>query len=101
MLLGIDTSGAVSVAVAGGDLTGPAPEILQVRSDERSRHHDEVLLALIDETLRAAGVEGIEDGVPMALVKMLDVRAGEIEDDAALPFRPGLRQHVRHGDGLG
>ena len=57
MLLGIDTSGAVSTAVARGDLTGPAPEILQVRSDARSRHHDEVLLALIDETLQAAGVE--------------------------------------------
>src|SRR5699024_9429885 len=40
-----------------GDLTGPAPEVLQVRSDARSRHHDEVLLALIDETLQAAGVE--------------------------------------------
>ncbi len=57
MLLGIDTSGAVSVAVARGELTGPVPEILEVRSDERSRHHDEVLLALIDETLRDAGVQ--------------------------------------------
>ena len=57
MLLGIDTSGAVSTAVARGELTGPAPEILQVRSDERSRHHDEVLLALVEETLSAAGVE--------------------------------------------
>lgn len=57
MLLGIDTSGAVSTALARGELTGPAPEILQVRSDERSRHHDEVLLSLIDETLEAAGVE--------------------------------------------
>lgn len=57
MLLGIDTSGAVSTAVARGELTGPAPEILQVRSDERSRHHDEVLLDLIEETLQAAGVE--------------------------------------------
>ncbi|MGP9538914.1 tRNA (adenosine(37)-N6)-threonylcarbamoyltransferase complex dimerization subunit type 1 TsaB [Brachybacterium sp. AOP43-C2-M15] len=56
MLLGIDTSGAVSVAVARGELTGAAPEILEVRSDERSRHHDEVLLTLIDEALRAAGV---------------------------------------------
>lgn len=27
MLLGIDTSGAVSTAVARGELTGPAPEI--------------------------------------------------------------------------
>lgn len=60
MLLGIDTSGAVSVAVARGELTGPAPEILQVRADERSRHHDEVLLALIDEVLAAAGVERSE-----------------------------------------
>lgn len=57
MLLGIDTSGAVSVAVARGELTGPALEILQVRSDARSRHHDEVLLDLIEETLRAAEVE--------------------------------------------
>ncbi|ATG51339.1 tRNA (adenosine(37)-N6)-threonylcarbamoyltransferase complex dimerization subunit type 1 TsaB [Brachybacterium vulturis] len=60
MLLGIDTSGAVSTAVARGELTGPAPEILQVRSDERSRHHDEVLLDLIDQTLQAAGVERTE-----------------------------------------
>ncbi|MGO1225690.1 MAG: tRNA (adenosine(37)-N6)-threonylcarbamoyltransferase complex dimerization subunit type 1 TsaB [Brachybacterium sp.] len=60
MLLGIDTSGAVSVAIASGELTGPAPEILQVRADERSRHHDEVLLALIDEAMQAAGVERSE-----------------------------------------
>lgn len=60
MLLGIDTSGAVSVAVARGELTGPAPEILEVRADERSRHHDEVLLALIDEAMAAAGVERSE-----------------------------------------
>ena len=37
MLLGIDTSGAVSVAVARGELAGdstdPSPEILAVRSD--------------------------------------------------------------------
>ena len=69
MLLGIDTSGAVSVAVARGELPtgaagadGFAPagaavlEILAVRSDTRSRHHDEVLLALVEETLQAAGV---------------------------------------------
>ena len=60
MLLGIDTSGAVSVAVASGELAGdstdPSPEILAVRSDTRSRHHDEVLLALVEETLQAAGV---------------------------------------------
>ena len=60
MLLGIDTSGAVSVAVARGELTGPAPEILEVRADERSRHHDEVLLALIDEAMGAAGAERAE-----------------------------------------
>ena len=60
MLLGIDTSGAVSVAVARGELTGPAPEILRVRSDERSRHHDEVLLDLVESTLREAGVERSE-----------------------------------------
>ncbi|MDN5821081.1 MAG: tRNA (adenosine(37)-N6)-threonylcarbamoyltransferase complex dimerization subunit type 1 TsaB [Brachybacterium sp.] len=60
MLLGIDTSGAVSTAVARGELTGSAPEILQVRSDERSRHHDEVLLDLIEETLSAAGIERAE-----------------------------------------
>ena len=58
MLLGIDTSGAVSTAVARGELT--APEILEVRSDTRSRHHDEVLLALIEETLAAAGVARTE-----------------------------------------
>ncbi len=57
MLLGIDTSGAVSVAVARGELAGSEIEILEVRSDDRSRHHDEVLLDLIDETLRAAEVE--------------------------------------------
>ena len=63
MLLGIDTSGAVSVAVARGELPGtdesaPAAEleILAVRSDARSRHHDEVLLALVEETLQDAGV---------------------------------------------
>lgn len=55
MLLGIDTSGAVSVAVARGDLDTGTVEVLEVRSDERARHHDEVLLALIDEAVRAAG----------------------------------------------
>ncbi|MFC7376066.1 MULTISPECIES: tRNA (adenosine(37)-N6)-threonylcarbamoyltransferase complex dimerization subunit type 1 TsaB [unclassified Brachybacterium] len=77
MLLGIDTSGAVSVAVArasfgaGRDATGagaeaspfdgaPAPEVLAVRSDQRARHHDEVLLALIDETMREAGATRAE-----------------------------------------
>lgn len=59
MLLGLDTSGAVSVAVARGALDGsaddPAPEILAVRADTRSRHHDEVLLDLVDRTLAEAG----------------------------------------------
>src|SRR5699024_1567590 len=66
MLLGIDTSGAVSVAVARGDLPGPGgtddtggptagPEILAVRVDARSRHHDEVLLELIDTVVAEAG----------------------------------------------
>ncbi|MGO2754221.1 tRNA (adenosine(37)-N6)-threonylcarbamoyltransferase complex dimerization subunit type 1 TsaB [Brachybacterium alimentarium] len=56
MLLGIDTSGAVSVAVASGSLDGE-PTIRAVRGDERSRHHDEVLLALIDEAMAAAGAQ--------------------------------------------
>ncbi|MGY5766272.1 tRNA (adenosine(37)-N6)-threonylcarbamoyltransferase complex dimerization subunit type 1 TsaB [Brachybacterium sp. DNPG3] len=61
MLLGLDTSGAVSVAVARGSLAGAdgadgsAPEILAVRADSRSRHHDEVLLGLVDEVLAEAG----------------------------------------------
>ncbi|GAA1483459.1 tRNA (adenosine(37)-N6)-threonylcarbamoyltransferase complex dimerization subunit type 1 TsaB [Brachybacterium fresconis] len=57
MLLGIDTSGAVSVAVARGTLGGDghAPEILAVRGDDRARHHDEVLLALVEETMAEAG----------------------------------------------
>ncbi|MBB5830695.1 tRNA (adenosine(37)-N6)-threonylcarbamoyltransferase complex dimerization subunit type 1 TsaB [Brachybacterium aquaticum] len=69
MLLGIDTSGAVSVAVARGELPAAGavggaaghtsaaggPEVLAVRADTRSRHHDEVLLTLIDQTLQAAG----------------------------------------------
>lgn len=56
MLLGIDTSGAVGVAIARGDLaSGDAPEILVVRADERARHHDEVLLELIDTALAEAG----------------------------------------------
>lgn len=65
MLLGIDTSGAVSVAVARGALDGAAqgdldatsPEILTVHGDERSRHHDEVLLSLVDEAMGEAGVQ--------------------------------------------
>ncbi|MEE1651979.1 tRNA (adenosine(37)-N6)-threonylcarbamoyltransferase complex dimerization subunit type 1 TsaB [Brachybacterium sp. J144] len=54
MLLGIDTSGAVSVAVAREG------EVLAVRTDTRARHHDEVLLALVDETLQAAGASRTE-----------------------------------------
>lgn len=65
MLLGIDTSGAVSVAVARGELPAPgttsaAPEILAVRGDERARHHDEVLLSLVDSALREAGASRSE-----------------------------------------
>ena len=56
MLLGIDTSGAVSIAVARGALNGPAPEVLAVRTDARARHHDEMLLALIEDTLTQAGI---------------------------------------------
>ncbi|MFC0673047.1 tRNA (adenosine(37)-N6)-threonylcarbamoyltransferase complex dimerization subunit type 1 TsaB [Brachybacterium hainanense] len=60
MLLGIDTSGAVSVALArgageGDGGTGQELQVLAVRSDERSRHHDEVLLGLVDEVLLEAG----------------------------------------------
>lgn len=54
MHLGIDTSGAVSVAV-GRPLPEGGVEVLAVCSDERARHHDEVLLALVDEVLAAAG----------------------------------------------
>lgn len=57
MWLGIDTSGAVSVAVARGRLgSAEPPEILSVRSDVRARHHDEVLLGLVDDALHDAGV---------------------------------------------
>lgn len=61
MLLGIDTSGAVSAAVARGQLTaagsdGTGIEVLAVRSDTRARHHDEVLLTLIDEVVSEAGI---------------------------------------------
>lgn len=70
MLLGIDTSGAVSVALVRAEGTGlgsgaapaaptggrsPEPEVLAVRSDTRARHHDEVLLTLVDEVLSEAG----------------------------------------------
>ncbi len=55
MLLGIDTSGAVSIAVARTDLMAGTAEVLAVCSDERARHHDEVLLDLIDRALHEAG----------------------------------------------
>lgn len=55
MLLGIDTSGAVSVAVARGELTDMAPKTLASASDQRARHHDEVLMDLIDATITEAG----------------------------------------------
>lgn len=47
--LGIDTSGAVSVAVADGS------RVVAERTDERARHHDEVLLEIIDAVLAEAG----------------------------------------------
>lgn len=55
MLLGIDTSGAVSVAAARGALGDGPLEVLAVAGDDRARHHDEVLLGLVDEVLTAAG----------------------------------------------
>ncbi|MBE9402772.1 tRNA (adenosine(37)-N6)-threonylcarbamoyltransferase complex dimerization subunit type 1 TsaB [Brachybacterium sp. Marseille-Q2903] len=55
MLLGIDTSGAVSTAVMGGDLDAPDAAVRHVRSDARARHHDEVLLALVDGVMQDAG----------------------------------------------
>jgi tRNA threonylcarbamoyladenosine biosynthesis protein TsaB len=58
MWLGIDTSGAVSVAVGTGpDDAGTAGqlEVLAVRQDLRARHHDEVLLGLVDGVLADAG----------------------------------------------
>lgn len=66
MLLGIDTSGAVSVALARGDLDGAAeaasaaPQVLASRTDTRARHHDEVLLELIDAVLTDGGVDRSE-----------------------------------------
>lgn len=55
MWLGIDTSGAVSVAVADDPCTAATTTVRAVVSDERSRHHDEVLLGLVEEALGAAG----------------------------------------------
>lgn len=60
MLLGIDTSGAVSTAVMGGDLDAPDATVRHVRSDTRARHHDEVLLALVDGVLQDAGASRAE-----------------------------------------
>ncbi|MFE5777184.1 tRNA (adenosine(37)-N6)-threonylcarbamoyltransferase complex dimerization subunit type 1 TsaB [Brachybacterium sp. NPDC056505] len=51
MWLGIDTSGAVGVAVGDRE----SGRVLAVGQDDRARHHDEVLMALIDDTLRRAG----------------------------------------------
>ena len=48
--LGLDTSGAVSVALAHGG------RVLAERTDTRARHHDEVLLPLIDAVLDDAGI---------------------------------------------
>ncbi|MFQ6485837.1 tRNA (adenosine(37)-N6)-threonylcarbamoyltransferase complex dimerization subunit type 1 TsaB [Brachybacterium epidermidis] len=60
MLLGIDTSGAVSTAVMGRDLDAPDAAVRHVRSDTRARHHDEVLLALVDGVLQDAGASRAE-----------------------------------------
>lgn len=60
MLLGIDTSGAVSTAVMGGDLDAPDATVRHMRSDTRARHHDEVLLALVDGVLQDAGASRAE-----------------------------------------
>ncbi|PWH07956.1 tRNA (adenosine(37)-N6)-threonylcarbamoyltransferase complex dimerization subunit type 1 TsaB [Brachybacterium endophyticum] len=51
MWLGIDTSGAVGVAVGDRE----SGEVLAAHQDERARHHDEVLMELIDRCLREAG----------------------------------------------
>ncbi|HIY23635.1 MAG TPA: tRNA (adenosine(37)-N6)-threonylcarbamoyltransferase complex dimerization subunit type 1 TsaB [Candidatus Brachybacterium merdigallinarum] len=56
MQLGIDTSGAVSVALARAAAADHAEiDVLAAASDTRARHHDEVLLALIDTVLDQAG----------------------------------------------
>lgn len=54
MWLGIDTSGAVSAAVCD-DPAGAATTIRGVVSDDRARHHDEVLMGLVDQALAQAG----------------------------------------------
>lgn len=56
MWLGIDTSGAVSVAVAEDPDGAADVTVRAVVSDARARHHDEVLLGLVDEALRRAGL---------------------------------------------
>lgn len=55
MWLGIDTSGAVSVAVCDDPAGSAAPVIRGVVSDDRARHHDEVLMGLVDQALAQAG----------------------------------------------
>lgn len=51
MILAIDTSGAVSAAIVADG------EILSSRLDARARHHDEVLLPMIDQMLTEAGID--------------------------------------------
>ncbi|MDO5663316.1 MAG: tRNA (adenosine(37)-N6)-threonylcarbamoyltransferase complex dimerization subunit type 1 TsaB [Brachybacterium sp.] len=59
MHLGIDTSGAVSVAIGRPGEDGEL-QILATRADERARHHDEVLMTAIDGALADAGVRRTE-----------------------------------------
>ncbi|MGP9694106.1 tRNA (adenosine(37)-N6)-threonylcarbamoyltransferase complex dimerization subunit type 1 TsaB [Brachybacterium sp. AOP25-B2-12] len=56
MWLGIDTSGTVSVAVADDPAGSATTTVRAVLGDDRARHHDEVLLGLIDQALRDAGI---------------------------------------------
>ncbi|MGQ4508263.1 tRNA (adenosine(37)-N6)-threonylcarbamoyltransferase complex dimerization subunit type 1 TsaB [Dermabacteraceae bacterium P13128] len=51
MILGLDTSGAISVVVCDDD----GEKVLAANLDSRSRHHAEVLVPLIDTTLEQAG----------------------------------------------
>lgn len=58
MWLGIDTSGAVSVALSAAPAEGTGTgdlRVLAVASDDRARHHDEVLMGLVDRVLGEAG----------------------------------------------
>lgn len=58
--LALDTSGAIGVAVT--DASGTA--VRAARSDDRTRHHAEVLMPLIDDVLREAGARrGDLDGI--------------------------------------